>query len=71
MKLLIYGRTVDRCLTAQLLKHFGCSSQSIARLADRDVEHKFLDTQFPHGVLVLSFSLSVDHDISYLRFLDN
>ncbi len=50
-------RTVDRRLAAQLLQHLGGTSQSIAGLADGDVEHEFLDAQLAHGILVLSFGL--------------
>lgn len=51
--------TVDRSLTAQLLKHLRSTGQSITRLADTDVEHELLDAQLAHGVgaLVLSFRL--------------
>lgn len=51
------SRTVDGCLTRQLLKHLGGSGQSITRLADRDVQDELVDSEFPHGVgaLVVAF----------------
>ena len=55
-------RTVNGCLTAQLLEHFGSSCKSISRFTDGDVENEFLDSQFPHGVLglvLLAFGLCV------------
>lgn len=54
-----YGgrRTVYRCLTAQLLKHLGCSRQSITRFTDGNVQDELVNAQFPHGVraLVVAF----------------
>ena len=47
--------TVNRCLTAQLFQHFGCTRESVASFADGDVEDQFLDAQFPHRVLALVF----------------
>jgi len=47
---------VDGGLTAQLLKHFGSTRQSITRLADRDVEDNFLDAELSHGVGALFFA---------------
>ena len=44
-------RTVDGCLTAQLLEHLCGTSKSVTRLADGDVEDELLDFQLPHGVL--------------------
>lgn len=49
-------RTVDWCLAAQLLKHFGRSSQSITRFSDRDIEDEFLDAELAHGVRALIFA---------------
>ena len=43
-------RTVDRCLTAQLLEHFSSTGQPVTRFADGDVEHEFLDAELPHGI---------------------
>ena len=48
--------TVHRCLTAQLFKHFGSTSKSVARFADGDVEDEFLDFELPHGVGGLVFA---------------
>ena len=48
------GRTVDWCLTTQLLEHLGSSCQPISRLADGDVEDQLLDLQLAHGVGALS-----------------
>ena len=47
------GRTVDWCLTRQLLEHLGGSCQPISRLADGDVEDQLLDLQLAHGVAAL------------------
>jgi len=44
-------RTVDGCLTAQLLEHLCGTSKSVTRLADGDVEDELLNLQLPHGVL--------------------
>ncbi len=46
-------RTVDGRLAAQLLEHLGCSRQSVAGLADRDVQNELLDAELPHGVVGL------------------
>lgn len=50
-------RTVDRSLTRQLFEHFGGTGQTIARFADRDVQHQLIDAEFPHRVraLVIAF----------------
>lgn len=48
--------TVDWSLTAQLLKHFGSTGQSIARFANGDIEDEFLDTELAHRVRVLVFA---------------
>jgi hypothetical protein len=50
-------RTVDRSLTRQLLQHLRSTGQSIARLADGDVENELVDAQLSHGVgaLVCAF----------------
>lgn len=45
--------TVDRGLTAQLLKNLGSTSESITRLANGDVEDELLDAKLAHGVLGL------------------
>ena len=50
------GRTVDWCLTAQLLEHLGGSCQPISRLADGDVEDQLLDLQLAHGVGALAIA---------------
>ena len=47
------SRTVDRCLTAQLLEHLCCSCKSVSRLADRDIQDEFLDAKFTHRVAAL------------------
>ena len=44
-------RTVDGCLTAQLLEHLCGTGKSVTRLADGDVEDELLNLQLPHGVL--------------------
>lgn len=49
--------TVDWRLPAQLFKHFRSTGESIAGLADRDVQHEFLDAKFPHGILVFGLGL--------------
>jgi len=46
----VAGLAVDWSLTAQLLEHFGSTSESVTRFADGDVEDEFLDAQLPHGV---------------------
>ena len=46
-------RTVDGCLAGQLLEHFGGSCESVAGLADGDVEDELFDAQLAHRVLVL------------------
>ena len=50
-------RTVDGGLTRQLLKHLSGTGQSVARLADRDVQNQLVDAQLTHGVgaLVIAF----------------
>lgn len=50
----IVWRTVDRSLTAQLLQHFGSTSQSITRLSDGDIQHQLIDAEFPHRVRALA-----------------
>jgi len=42
--------TVNRSLTAQLFQYFSSTSQSISTLSNGNVEDKFLDPDFPHGV---------------------
>lgn len=49
-------RTVDGGLTAQLLKHFGGTSQPVTGFADGDVEDEFLDAELAHGVCALIFA---------------
>ena len=44
------ARTVDWSLTAELLKHFGSTSKSVARFADGNVQDQLVDAQFPHCV---------------------
>ena len=56
-------RTVDGGLTAQLLKHLGRSRESIARLADRDVEDELLDAKLLHRIL-LGVGLVKDKSVS-------
>jgi hypothetical protein len=46
-------------LTAQLLKHLGSSGQSVAGLADGDVEDEFLDAQIAHGIVALLLRLRI------------
>lgn len=46
-------RTIDGCLTAQLLKHFGSTSQPVTRFADGDVKDEFLDAEFAHRISAL------------------
>ena len=41
---------VDGRLAAELFQDFGCSGQSVARLADGNVEHEFFNLDVPHGV---------------------
>lgn len=48
--------TVNGCLTAQLLKHFGSTSQSVTGFADGDVEDEFLNAELAHGVCALVFA---------------
>jgi hypothetical protein len=49
--------TVDRSLTAQLFQYFRSTGQSVARLADRDVQDQLVDAQLTHrvGALVIAF----------------
>lgn len=49
-------RTVDGCLTAQLLEHFGGLGQSVTGFTNGDVEDEFLDAQLAHGVGALVFA---------------
>ena len=49
----VAGLGVNWSLTGKLLEHLCCTSQTITTLADRDVEHQFLDAELPHGVLGL------------------
>lgn len=53
----ISGLGVDGSLTRKLLKHLGCTGQTITRLADGDVEDQFLDAELPHGVGSFAFGL--------------
>jgi len=46
----IAGFGVDRSLTAELFEHLGCTSETITRLADGDVQDELLDAELPHGV---------------------
>jgi len=46
----VTGLAVDGSLTAELFEHLGRSREPVTRLADGDVEDKFLDTQSAHGV---------------------
>lgn len=48
--------TVDWSLTAQLLKHFGSTGQSVTGFANGDVEYDFLDTELAHGIRALVFA---------------
>ena len=53
----VAGLGVDGSLTAQLLEHLRGTSETITRLADRDVEDELLDAELPHGVGGFSFGL--------------
>jgi len=46
----LMAHTIDWSLTAELFKHFGSTSESITRFADRNVQDQLVDTEFPHGV---------------------
>jgi hypothetical protein len=49
-----------------LFQHFGSASETIARLADRDVQHQLRDAEFPHGVgaLVIAFRHCVNGGVN-------
>jgi len=53
----VSGLAVDRSLTRQLFQHLCSTGETIARLADRDVQDELVDAQLPHGVraLVVAF----------------
>ena len=51
------AHTVDGGLTAQLLKHFGSTGQSVTRLADGDVEDQLVNAKLPHGIRALVFAV--------------
>jgi len=55
----VAGLGVDGRLTGQLLEHFGGTGETIARLADGDVEDELLDAELPHGVGGLGVGLPV------------
>lgn len=46
----LMAHTVDWSLTTELFKHFGSTSESITRFADRNVQDQLVDTEFPHRV---------------------
>lgn len=46
----VAGLGVDGSLTGQLLEHLGGTSESVTRLADRDVKNELLDAELAHGV---------------------
>ena len=46
----LVAHTVDWSLTTELFKHFGSTSESITRFADRNVQDQLVDTEFPHGI---------------------
>lgn len=47
-------------MTAKLFQHFGSSSKSVSRFADRDVQDKLVDSKLPHGIG--SFIVTFRHD---------
>lgn len=53
------GRTVDWCLTAQLLEHLRRSRQPITRLADGDVQDELLDLELAHWISGLGGALGL------------
>ena len=59
-------RTVHRRLTAQLLKHLGGTGESVARFANGDIEHEFLDLELAHWVAALVFAGGVLRAIGLL-----
>jgi hypothetical protein len=46
----VAGLGVDGGLTAELFEHLGRTSETITRLANRDIEDELLDAELPHGV---------------------
>ena len=48
--------TVDGSLTTQLLKHFGSTSETITRFANRNIENELVDAQLTHRIRALVFA---------------
>ena len=58
-------RTVDGCLTTELLEHLSCTSESVAGFANGDVQDEFLDAELAHGIRTLVFLVRLSrYDVS-------